>query len=207
MSQNKSYLFFYIIILAGLIGHFSVQLFDTMLIITPVVLFLMGILIVWISGSLKSKKFIIWFVLMYLFTLMVEIIGVQSGRIFGEYIYGYILGLKIYGVPVIIGFNWVLVILGAVSIALKFNDDIFMICLLSSLMAVLFDTVLEPVAIKFGYWQWRGEEIPAQNYIAWLIISFIISYGLIRFKVDFNSKAFIHYYIGLLLFFFILNFK
>ena len=33
---------------------------------------------------------------------------------------------------------------------------------------------MEPVAMKFDYWQWDWHQIPLQNYIAWFIVSIIL---------------------------------
>jgi putative membrane protein len=46
-----------------------------------------------------------------------EVVGVKTGLIFGEYKYGSTLGIKLFEVPLIIGFNWVFVILGSISIS------------------------------------------------------------------------------------------
>ena len=36
------------------------------------------------------------------------------------------------------------------------------------------DLLIEPVAIKLGYWSWAAVEIPFSNYAAWWIISLLI---------------------------------
>ena len=35
----------------------------------------------------------------------------------------------------------------------------------------MFDWIMEPVAVKLGYWQWESNSIPLYNYISWIIIS------------------------------------
>lgn len=42
-------------------------------------------------------------------------------------------------------------------------------------LAVMFDWLMEPVAVKLGYWQWLGNgEIPFYNYICWFVISVLL---------------------------------
>jgi bisanhydrobacterioruberin hydratase len=34
--------------------------------------------------------------------------------------------------------------------------------------------VLEPIAIDFEYWTWKGGLIPIFNYVCWFLISFVL---------------------------------
>ena len=36
------------------------------------------------------------------------------------------------------------------------------------------DYLIEPVAIKLDFWFWKEGLIPAQNYVAWFIVAFIL---------------------------------
>jgi putative membrane protein len=40
-----------------------------------------------------------------------------------------------------------------------------------AMLAVLFDWILEPVAIKLGYWTWKGTDVPLYNYLSWFFLS------------------------------------
>ena len=51
------------------------------------------------------KKFLIKLFLIFLLGLTVEIIGVNFSIFFGDYKYGNNLGIKIFDVPIVIGFN------------------------------------------------------------------------------------------------------
>jgi len=56
-------------------------------------------------------------------------------------------------------------------------------------LAVLFDYLMEPVAIKLGYWQWLDKgEIPLYNYICWFIISMILLYIFHRLTFGKQNK-------------------
>ena len=42
-------------------------------------------------------------------------------------------------------------------------------------LAVVFDWLMEPVAVKLGFWTWGGDgSIPLYNYICWLVISMLL---------------------------------
>ena len=40
-----------------------------------------------------------------------------------------------------------------------------------ALLASFFDWLMEPIAVKLGYWQWASETIPVYNYICWFLCS------------------------------------
>lgn len=149
-------------------------------------------------------KLFFWAVITFAVTFILEAYGVKTGLIFGEYSYGDVLGFKLFDVPLIIGFNWVMVMLGAISIAYTIDRNIFLVALLASTLAVLFDMVLEPVAMKLGYWNWENNIIPIQNYYAWFAITFISTLftGLLRLKISYAILD--HYFIIQLIFFILL---
>ena len=41
-------------------------------------------------------------------------------------------------------------------------------------IAVFFDWIMEPVAVKLGYWKWHDGNVPFYNYVCWLMVSNII---------------------------------
>ena len=103
-------------------GHLSDHYKNGMISITPYVLIMMGIYVLLISNVRSDNNFILWFFFSYISTLLLEIIGVKTGLIFGEYIYGNTLGFKVAEVPLIIGFNWLFVILGGIGIGKKISE-------------------------------------------------------------------------------------
>ena len=91
--------------------------------------------------------------LIFLFGLIVEILGVNYGLFFGEYSYGANLGPKIYEVPYVIGFNWVLLIIATGSVSYKIikGKEIYKI-LFASFLMVLIDLLIEKSAPKLDFW-------------------------------------------------------
>lgn len=110
---------------------------------------------------------------LFLIGFTAEVIGVHTNLLFGNYSYVKNLGPKILDVPVMIGINWAVLSFGAWSIVkdLKFNNILKFA--LAAFIMVLFDIVMEPVAIELDFWKWNLDQIPALNYITWFLISFI----------------------------------
>lgn len=101
-----------------------------------------------------------------------EAIGTNTGWVFGHYTYGNSLGPKIVGTPVSMIVNWMLSIY-LVALALKSKiQSKWKLAFAGASLMVLYDILLEPVAIRLGMWSWMGGNPPAQNYIAWFLLSF-----------------------------------
>ena len=197
-------IFIYLIFTVGIIGHLYSPLRELMLKLTPFTLLITGMVVFFEAFADRKNYLLYWGVITYILTFTLEAIGVNSGLIFGNYTYGKTLGFSVFNVPLIIGFNWVLVILGAVGITQIFFKNIFLNSFFSALLAVIFDFILEPIAIRLDYWNWQNNAIPVQNYIAWFIIAFIASLIFYKLKVKIKSSIFIHYFFIQLIFFIIL---
>ena len=134
--------------------------------------------------TLQEHSLRLWLFIIISFVtgLLVEMIGTNTGLLFGDYRYGDVLGPSINHVPWIIGINWVLVIYCCGStmqlILQKWGESIGLsdrmkrlsLVIDGALLAVLFDWIMEPVAIQLGYWSWSGS-IPFFNYLCWFLIS------------------------------------
>lgn len=200
LVKHKEILFLYLIFSVGIFGHLFYPLRELMLFLTPVTLLLTGFLVLFTSYK-GSNKFLKWIILTYLLTFALEVIGVKTGSVFGEYKYGETLGLKLFEVPLIIGFNWILVILGTISVAQLITQNVLANSLIAATISVVFDLVLEPIAIKLDYWQWSQNVIPIQNYIAWFLIAFISALLFSILKVKMQSGLSKHYLLVQFIFF------
>lgn len=180
--------FLIVIFAVGIAGHLNNGTRDLMLTLTPFTLVITMGLVFYSLLCESNRKLIHWFIITYLITFFIEVIGVKTGLIFGNYLYGSTLGFKILSVPVIIGLNWVFVVLGAVIFAQKVTSDRKLASFITAIIAVAFDFLLEPVAIKLDYWNWQNGKIPFQNYFSWFVISFFVAwlfYGMnLHVKTD-----------------------
>jgi bisanhydrobacterioruberin hydratase len=198
-------IFLYLIYAVGITGHLIEFMVPLMLTLTPYTLFITGAAAFYFGFAEGRNKFLIWSLITFAATFALEAIGVYTGLIFGSYSYGEVLGLKLLGVPLIIGFNWVLIITGAITIAERIDQNIYLTALLAGTLSVLFDVFLEPVAVKLGYWTWNEGRIPLQNYYAWFIIAFLASLLYDKMEIEINTTLLEHYFFIQLLFFVLLS--
>ena len=122
-----------------------------------------------------NKKVIIALTTAFIVGMIAETIGVNFGILFGDYEYGENLGFKIFGVPFLIGINWIVLtfITGSIS-SLIFNNSVYLSALLGSVLMVILDIVIEPVAPKFDYWVFSENKAPVFNYLSWFLIAYPI---------------------------------
>ena len=184
LSNNKEFLrmsifFLWLINISGFFGILSDQN-EFFLSTTPYVLSLTLLLLI-LNHDLSDKKSKIGLILIFFFGLIVEILGVNYGLFFGEYNYGANLGPKIYEVPYVIGFNWVLLIIatGSISDKLIKGKEIYKI-LFASFLMVLVDLLIEKSAPKLDFWEFVISPVPFSNYLWWFIFS--IGFQYIFFK-------------------------
>ncbi len=189
---------------------------------TPLNLMIMFSLVVW-TQSEKKRNFYIFLVLSFFVGMISEMIGVQTGLLFGNYAYGAILGFQFAEVPLIIGLNWFVVIFSAVATIFYFTRLIgptnklnaasaecapigVNILIGAAFLATFFDWVMEPVAVKLGFWTWAGEgQIPVLNYLSWFFIS-IIMMSIFRFlKIRPDNLFAVHLLLIQMMFFMILR--
>ncbi len=192
------------IFICGLIGYSIPPIRPFMLFSTPFVLLgVNGYFLIQVYRK-SSDKLKIWLTVVMLVTFIIEIIGVGTGRIFGAYHYGDVLGVKFFGVPLLIGPFWGLTVLGSIELIQKITRNPNLSLFLIPSFLVLFDILLEPVAVRLGYWSWGGP-VPMQNYIAWFLIGFSVSIPFYTMKLESNIKELAEYYVIQSLFFVALN--
>lgn len=114
-----------------------------------------------------------------------ELIGIHTGYLFGDYVYGPTLGVKLWEVPLVIGVNWFVLCYLTGSVFHKIPNDMYASFLGATAMTAL-DYILEPVAISLNFWAWKWDLIPLSNYLGWFAVSFVIQ--LIWRKAHFEKS-------------------
>jgi putative membrane protein len=102
------------------------------------------------------------------------VLGVHTGFIFGVYEYGPTLGPALLSVPVMMGVNWLMLIYMIGHVSLLAGAGRWGRSVLGAALMVLMDVLIEPFAVRFDMWQWAGDQIPFQNYLAWFLISWVM---------------------------------
>lgn len=108
---------------------------------------------------------------------------------------------QIVAVPVIIALNWAVLILASYAWAEKISRHPVLRVLAGLSLIVLFDIVLEPVAMKLDFWQWESGQVPLRNYIAWGVIAGTFLTCLALLKCSFNGNLLRLYSLAQIVFF------
>ncbi len=123
--------------------------------------------------------------------LLVEWLGVQQGLIFGSYEYGNALGWTIGGVPLLIGWNWMMLTYVAVSVMnLSFpKASIGFKTLIGGFTLVGLDFLIEPLSHQLDFWYWEDKIIPFSNYRDWFWVSFILIFLYYQLIPNVKNKS------------------
>ncbi len=137
---------------------------------------------------------------------LIEVAGVHTGLIFGTYKYGSTLGTKLVDVPLLIGVNWMMLTYASASSLAGLKAPNWVKSAIGALALVGMDFLIEPVAIRLDMWNWEGNSIPLENYVAWLLISFLMLQAYYRYSSPKFNKLAAAFLLIQFLFFGILNF-
>lgn len=177
--------FFHAIGLAGILFFdkaFFVQF-------TSINLLLSFALLVWTQRKMNGA-FFLFALIVFIVGFGVEVIGVNTKILFGDYSYGSVLGVKWLRVPLLIGINWFIIIyccgISLHTLLMKAINKVALdskkppgnltalsVIIDGATLAVAFDWLMEPVAVKLGFWKWAGA-IPLYNYICWFMVSILL---------------------------------
>ncbi|MFC3880058.1 carotenoid biosynthesis protein [Algoriphagus namhaensis] len=135
-----------------------------------------------------------------------EIIGIHTGYLYGDYVYGPTLGPKLWEVPLVIGVNWFLLVYLSGALFAKHITNDYVAALMGALVMTALDYIMEPVAVAMDMWYWKFEIIPWSNYLGWLGVAFLIH--LIYRKCNFHKENPLAriLLIAMIVFFTVLNF-
>lgn len=136
---------------------------------------LLGVGLLYWNFPMKNgwRSITIW-TLVYLMGMGAEIVGVNTGLLFGNYWYGENLGLKLFGVPLLIGINWVVLTFLTATISKRFIRHKWLAPICGAALMVALDFFIEPIAPVFDYWHWGAGSAPPRNYVDWFWVSFLM---------------------------------
>ena len=209
MKINKTYLSIFLIWLVHISGLLGLLFYDFIFFasFTPINLFLTSLLLM-VNQIKLHKRELLCIVLIFWTGIFVEFLGVNYGLLFGEYSYGRNLGPKLFGVPFLIGMNWVILttISGSISNQICKGRKIPSI-LLGSLLMLFIDFFIEPVAPTLDFWEFKDSIVPLSNYSGWLITGLLTqSFYQLLFKYK-ELNFSVNLYLAIFVFFLILGFR
>ena len=113
---------------------------------------------------------------------------------------------KLFGVPFLIGMNWVILttISGSISNQICKGRKIPSI-LLGSLLMLFIDFFIEPVAPTLDFWEFKDSIVPLSNYSGWLITGLLTqSFYQLLFKYK-ELNFSVNLYLAIFVFFLFLG--
>jgi len=204
--------------LSGVIGILFSPYSEWFIQNTPLNLLLMTGLLFWNQQKI-NQPFFLFFACCFFTGMVSEMIGVNTGMLFGTYSYGKILGFKIAGVPLLIGLNWFVLVYSCIVLMEQLHEWVnnkyaasemplmperlvsLSIIIDGALLATFFDWIMEPAAVKLGFWQWESATIPTFNYLCWFIISALLIWVSRKLKFQKRNDFAVHLLIIQTLFF------
>jgi len=168
--------------LVGMIGFIIPATQHIFMALVPWHLLLMGIFIL-LSHEQFDKRIPVLFIIIYTATFFAEWIGVHTHLLFGRYAYGLTMGRKLWNVPLIMGVTWFLLIYSA-GVMMQWSGvrNILLRVIIGAVTLVLLDMLIEPVAMRFDYWQWARGIVPVKNYRDWFAVSAVILFLFEAFR-------------------------
>ncbi len=212
MKLKSTHIAIVVLIILHAVGLFGTAYYNENLIkLTPINLLISIALVLWFHVN-PNKQFIAYLLIVFLCGYLIELVGIRTGKIFGQYFYGFNLGYKLADVPVVIGINWIMLsygsmnIVGLLSEKIKLFKNQFMAPLIGATLMVFADYWIELMCNRLDFWYWKGSVIPLQNFTAWFLFSFAFNFLFVRLQLPNKNIVAASLYIIQVLFFIGLNY-
>ena len=177
--------------------------FDLFLSLSPISLIFTFLIVVHFNIEVSYKSFVI-IIFIFFLSIISEIIGVNYGLLFGSYYYGENLGYSIYGVPLVIGLNWVVLTVSSGNIASYFFEkNKYLSILIGSLLMLILDVIMEQVSGNIDFWYFNDESL-IFNYITWFLLGACNQYFYQSLNYTKNLIISVNVYLSFIAFFLLL---
>ena len=179
----------------------------------------MLIFVVWHAVLSKGwKRSLLMFGLSFLVAFTAEALGVNFGLVFGHYYYTKLLGLSLFGVPLLAALAWEPIVYAAFCIsdmltlrgassshAFKQITSPIWAAAIGAFATTAWDMMIDPIAVSQGWWAWENggpyvpyvaHGVPIQNFVGWLGVAFVINliYRKIADGMDQNTSSSVAFY-------------
>ncbi len=180
---------------------------DLFLSFTPVNL-IISFFLLFVNQIQVTQRELLSVFTIFLIGMICEILGVNYGYIFGDYVYLDNLGTKVFGVPILIGINWIILtfITGSIS-SYIFKKNLKFSILTGAIFMILLDLIIEPVAPLLGFWIFDLPSVPLQNYVGWFLIGLATQFVYQKFVVNKEIPFSTNLLLANIVFFSFLNFQ
>ncbi len=111
--------------------------------------------------------------LLGVYALLIETLAIFTGFPYGHFGYSEFLGAKLFGeTPWTVFLAWTPLIIGAYVVARTMFTKVALRVIAAAVIATIFDLVLDPGAVKLGFWLYAGDVgfygVPLSNFGGWL---------------------------------------
>lgn len=137
---------------------------------TPYLLLTTIVLVLIPHFAAGNFRLIAWFGAAGLLIFLLEVVGLETGNLFGIVEFSTSLGLQVLGIPIVLVFNWVLVILGAVTLMERFADALWYQLAGVMMITTFYAFIVDQAAVVLSYWEWSSGFAPIQNYLVWALL-------------------------------------
>ncbi len=169
------------------------------------------VFVIWHAIITKGwQRAMLMLVISFLISFTAEALGVNFGLIFGRYHYTAVLGMQVFGVPLLAALAWEPIVYAAFCITdilapsqLARNNSWWRrlplhvwMAGIGALATTAWDMMIDPIAVNEGWWVWQEggsympylkHGVPIQNFLGWLGVSFVINL-IYRFIYDTVKK-------------------
>jgi uncharacterized membrane protein len=156
------------------------------------------IFVVWHAVLTKGWiRSLIMFGLSFIVAFSAEALGVNFGLVFGNYYYSKLLGVSLFGVPLLAALAWEPIVYAAFCLSdmlslrmaslsplFKQTTSPIWAAAIGAFATTAWDLMIDPIAVSQGWWVWVGggpyvpyvaNGVPIQNFVGWLGVAFVIN--------------------------------
>lgn len=138
--------------------------------------------LLWSVGANGPIWTVTSFLIVLLFTYLLELVGVSTGIPFGEYEYATTLGIQVASVPLIVPVAWYSMAIPTLMLARSLSQRPLIVLFFATIGLTAWDFLLDPWMVGEGHWTWANPEpslpglegIPVTNFIGWIISTFLL---------------------------------
>jgi uncharacterized membrane protein len=129
-------------------------------------------------------------------TLFGLILEIGNTYLAHSYFYSSNFFVRIFNVPLVIGFGWAVIIYCAMLLSDQYKIKWYWRPFLDALTVLSLDLSMDAVAIRLGFWKWliplnaEWYGVPFENLIGWMLVALSFSF-LIRFIRTLNPKRYL----------------
>lgn len=126
--------------------------------------------------------------------MLTEWIGIHTAWLFGDYRYLNNLGIKLDGVPLLIGVNWGILVFITHILAGHYYKNKWLRAMLGATLMVIMDYFLEQICAHAGFWEFTNGA-GWYNYICWFAIGYVLQLLASRFQLQGDKRVALNLYL------------